>query len=108
MTLTPRGEAFLAASRLASDYELGDLSPQEINKLDMASYAKIRKRAGLDPIDPFEVAYAPEVPGRPRQEAPAPDQDPVTEFQNMSMAEYEQLRNRLGIGRSPADRGLFE
>lgn len=107
---TALGEAFLAASQLREATE--DLSAQEINRLPMADYAKIRERAGLPAADPFAEAYAPEPPGRPR-EAPAPTQTappapgPI-DVQAMGMQEYKQLRDRLGIGRSASDRGLFD
>jgi hypothetical protein len=48
-----------------------DLSAADINRMSMADYAEIRRRAGLPEIDPFATAYAAYEPG-----SPAPVQQP--------------------------------
>jgi hypothetical protein len=107
--LTPRGDAFLAASQLREATE--DLSAQEINKLSMSDYARIREAAGLSSVDPYSEAYAPEPPGRPRQAQGHPDQDPQPEpidVQAMGMTEYAAIRNRYIRPSSGTGRGLFD
>jgi len=70
MTDTSRLSAWLDAQKLAGDYELSGLSAQEINRLSMTDYARIRERAGLPAIDPYADAYASYEPPAPQgQEA---------------------------------------
>lgn len=108
--LTPRGEAFLAASQLRESFE--DMSAQEINALPMTDYGRIREAAGLPPVDPFDAVYKDVPPGCSRQaQEPqtAPDEaQHRTDFSALSMAEYGRVRDQLGIGRSPSARGLFD
>lgn len=108
--LTPTQRAFLSASQLREAVE--DLSAQEINALDLSTYARIRERAGLPAIDPFSEAYT-TPPGRPRTaqapEAVAPQpQDQGTDFRSMGMAEYAAIRNRYIRPSSGTGRGLFD
>jgi hypothetical protein len=100
--LTPRLDAFLAARKLADDYELSDLSPQEINRLSMADYARIRERAGLPAADPFATAYTTPAP----QQATAPAQSPAPDAPDpaaMSWQEYAAWREQSGLATRSAE-----
>lgn len=115
MTDTPRLDAFRSAQRLTGDYELSDLSPQAISRLSMADYAKIRERAGLDPIDPFATAYAAYEPpsGATTVSAPAQPQPPADAPQgfslaDMTMEQYAAVRGRLGVQGREYGRGIMQ
>lgn len=53
---TPMQDAFVASQQLREAVE--DLSAQDLNRMSMADYREIRRRAGLPDIDPFTRAYA--------------------------------------------------
>lgn len=73
MTDTPRLDTWLATQRLQDTFD--GYSASEIEAMPMADYARIRERAGLDPIDPYTDAYAAyEPPGQ--DPAPAPQNAP--------------------------------
>jgi hypothetical protein len=109
--LTPTQRAFLQSQYSRETF--GDLSPAEINALDMADYAA---RTGRNLGVTAEVAGS-VPPGTPRQSpeqtpgmpAPAPQQPQGIDVGSMSMEQYAQLRGQLGVGRGQKEgRGIFD
>jgi hypothetical protein len=106
MTDASRLDAFLAAQRLTNAYELSDLSPQEINRLSVTDYARIRESAGLPGIDPYSDAYAKYEASAPQgQEQPSvPVQEPQSAPQGIDpdsdefFLAWRQNRARGGEG----------
>jgi hypothetical protein len=84
--------------------ELDGLDAGAIRKLSMASYAEIRRRAGLPDIDPYADTYSAYEPPTPQAAVSAPEavraNADVPDFASMSMAAYAQFRQEAGIGQS--------
>jgi plasmid stabilization system protein ParE len=103
------------AVRIGTDVpaELADLDADSIRKLSMSSYAEIRRRAGLPPVDPYSDVYADFEPPTPQATLPAPEAVQANaaasqgiDVRSMGMDDYARLRAQLGIGQSP-DQGIF-
>lgn len=67
---TPRLDTFLAGQRIQDTF--CGFSADEIEAMPMIDYARIRERAGLDPIDPYTDAYAKYETLAPHGQDPAP------------------------------------
>jgi hypothetical protein len=106
--LTETQRAFLSAQYHREAFT--DMSPADINRLDMSKYARLTGRQ--TPVQAAIQAAENQPPGRPR-ETPAAPPSPApgpqgTDFASLGMAEYGRVRDQLGIGRSASARGLFD
>ena len=113
--LTPRLDTLLAAQRMQDEFY--GFSADEIERMPMADYARIRERAGLDPIDPYTDAYAKyEPPGVPQQPPAAPETAPEAtetapqgiDLAHMTMEQYSQIRAQLGVGGREYGKGALD
>jgi len=80
-----------------------DLTPQQINDMDLGTYAKLTGRSLKVAAEP--VAEPPAAPdGAFTETVEAPQR---IDLANMDMATYTQFRHEAGIGRSASARGIF-
>lgn len=114
MTDFPMGDAFRASRALADEGELSGLSAQDINRLSMAQYREIRRRAGLPDVDPFEQAYKDydePVAGIPRQGPPTAPQPVQEQPQGLDPNSPEYFaawrQERLARSTSGEGHGIF-
>jgi hypothetical protein len=98
--MSDRLETWTAAGRIRE--AAGDLSAAEIDRMPMAEYARLRERAGLDPVDPFATAYSQYEPEHQRQ-----DQPPAPEGIDPNSDEYF-LAWRSQRARGGEGKGIFD
>jgi hypothetical protein len=99
--------------RSGAPAELDGLDADSIRRMPMSSYGEIRRRAGLPEQDPYADMYVDfEPPGTPRTvsapEAVFANADMGIDISSLSMSEYAQIRDQLGMGVSRKEnRGLL-
>ena len=103
----------LAAHDIARSEAFENLSAQDINRMDMATFSRLTGR-----LAPAETVHAarraaeqepPAVPQTAPKVTQAPeDQPPGIDLANMDMETYAALRGQLGIGQGRQEgRGIF-
>jgi hypothetical protein len=99
---TPATEAFEATRANRELFE--DMSPQEINRIPMAEYARMTGRGHIPETVPQARREAPQEPQG------APDSGPQgISVTDMSMDEYASVRESLGVtGGREYGRGIFD
>lgn len=105
MTDTPQLDTFLVAQRMADEFD--GYSAGEIERMPMSDYARIRERAGLDPVDPFASAYSQyESEHQAPEQPPAPLQEPQSAPEDITNEQFLAWRqNRVSGGEG---RGVFD
>lgn len=107
MTDTPMTDAWLASQQMMETFS--GFSPDEIERMSMAQYAKLRQRAGLPPVEhPAAPLPAPPAPPEPVFTGTVTAPEPA-DFARFSMGEYAELRQQLGVGQGRQEGvGIFD
>jgi hypothetical protein len=104
-------EAYVYGQQHSEAFE--DMSATQINALPVAEYARRTGRSIKVEPEPVAEAVPVSAPGQDpagviaAQHPPHATEDPGTDFQAITMDEYSQIRDQIGIGRSPSARGIF-